>query len=409
MASGNERLSVKAIDAWARHKGRKAGHKLADGGGLYLTFLPSGAVTWQVRYSMGGKVRTLSLGPYPGTSLAEARAARRKAMAQVAEGLDPMTERKALRAEGLAAAAQTFELVAREWLRKQAAEWSDVHLTKSKRALERDVFPTLGALPVARVTTAAVAAVINGIQKRGVRETAQKVLQHVRSVFRFAQARGLRTDNPAEPVVEILEAAPPVRRHPALLTFPELGDVLRRMDAAPVTPAVRLCHRLIAFTAVRVANATAARWEHFDLEANVPVWRIPRAEMKVSAGRDHAHVVLLPESIAAELRRWRATQPLDAEYVFPGNQGRVHISRESVEKALRDTVGLRGKHSPHGWRSAFSTRAREDTDFDGELIDLSLDHVHSSSVARAYDRGIRLEKRVALAKWWGDALRAAES
>jgi hypothetical protein len=80
-----------------------------------------------------------------------------------------------------------------------------------------------------------------------------------------------------------------------------------------------------------------------------------------------------------------------------------------VEKALRDTMGLAGKHSPHGWRSALSTRAREDTDFDAELIDLSLDHVHASDVALAYDRGQRLAKRVALMTWWGNALESAEA
>ncbi len=79
----------------------------------------------------------------------------------------------------------------------------------------------------------------------GVRDTTQKILQHVRSIFRFAQAKGLRTDNPAEPVVEILERAPDVIHHAALLTFPELGDVLRRAEVAAVTHGVWLTHRLI--------------------------------------------------------------------------------------------------------------------------------------------------------------------
>jgi hypothetical protein len=132
--------------------------------------------------------------------------------------------------------------------------------------------------------------------------------------------------------------------------------------------------------------------------------------MKVSGGgRVHDHRVILAKQIASELRRWKAMQPKDSEYVFPGYQGRSHLSREALEKALRDTMGLAGKHSPHGWRSAFSTRAREDTDFDAELIDLSLDHVHASEVALAYDRGQRLAKRVALMAWWGDALEAAEA
>lgn len=414
MPSGNaarskERLSVKEIEKWLRSPERQAGHKLADGGGLYLTFLPSGRASWQVRYSHGGKLGTFSIGPSDEVSLADARAARRKIKDQVAEGVDPVTERRAKRAEGETSSGATFKSIAEQWLKKQREDgWSDIHYTKSERALERDVFPALGELPVARISTLMVAAVIKKVQARGVRDTAQKLLQHVRSVFRYAQAIGLRQDNPAEPVIEVLQRSPDVAHHPALLTFDELGDVLRRAEAANITPAVRLCHRLIAFTAVRVSNAVEARWEHFKLEQKPALWCIPRDEMKVGKGRTHAHTVILPEQLVRELRRWRSSQPEDAVYVFPGAGGRDHLSREAVEKALRVTLGLANKHSPHGWRSAFSTRAREDKDFEGELIDLALDHVHASDVARAYDRGQRLEKRVALAEWWGNELARAE-
>ena len=405
-----EKLAVKQIEKWLRAADRRPGQKLADGGGLYLTFLPSGRASWQVRYVHGGRPGTFSVGPVDEVSLAEARAARARIREQVEQGLNPVTERRAKRAERVADSQQTFDDVATAWLAKQKGEWAAIHFTKSKRALERDVLPTLGKLPVSRISTAMVAGVIERIQKRGVRDTTQKILQHVRSIFRFAQAKGLRTDNPAEPVVEILERAPDVVHHPALLTFPELGDVLRRAEVAAVTPGVRLAHRLIAFTGSRIGNVVGAKWAQFDLESEPASWRIPRSEMKVSGGgRVHDHRIILPKQIASELRRWRLLQPEGSVYLFPGHQGRSHLSRESLEKALRDTMGLSGKHSPHGWRSAFSTRAREDTDFDAELIDLSLDHVHASEVALAYDRGQRLAKRVALMAWWGDALELAEA
>lgn len=89
------------------------------------------------------------------------------------------------------------------------------------------MYPTIGKLTAARVTTAMVADVIDRVQRHGVRETAQKVLQHVRRCS-GAQVKVLRPDNPAGPVVEILSTAPGVVHNPALLTFPELGDVLRR-------------------------------------------------------------------------------------------------------------------------------------------------------------------------------------
>lgn len=242
------------------------------------------------------------------------------------------------------------------------------------------------------------------------RDTVAKIFQHVRSIFTLAQAKGLRTDNPAEAVVELLQRSAPAEHHPALLELHELGDVLRRNETANFSAAVRLAHRLIAFTVVRISNAVEARWQHFDLDATPAIWTVPRDEMKIGKrkGRTHAHTVVLPEQIGRDLRRWRNAQPKDIEWVFPENQGRTHLSREAIEKALRETLELAGKHSPHGWRSAFSTRVREDTDFDKELIDLCLDHVHASETARAYDRGERLEKRIALMKWWGDALEGAE-
>lgn len=405
-----EKLGVKQIERWLKSVDRRTGQKLADGGGLYLTFLPSRRASWQVRYVYGGKTRTFSIGLAGEISLAEARTTRALVRQQLEQGLDPVTERHARRAERVADSQQTFESVAADWLAKQKGEWSAIHFVKSRRALERDVMPTLGKLPVSRISTTMVAGVIDRIQKRGVRDTTQKILQHVRSVFRYAQAKGLRPDNPAEPVIEILEKAPDVVHHPALLTFSELGEVLRRGEIAGVTPGVRLAHRLIAYTATRIGNVVTAKWAHFDLESDPACWRIPRSEMKVTGGgRVHDHRVILPMQIASELRRWRLMQPEGNVYLFPGHQGRAHLSREALEKALRETMGLAGRHSPHGWRSALSTRSREDTDFDAELIDLSLDHVHASDVALAYDRGQRLAKRMALIAWWGNALESAEA
>lgn len=119
---------------------------------------------------------------------------------------------------------------------------------------------------------------------------------------------------------------------------------------------------------MRIGNAVEARWERFDLESKLAILEIPRAEMKVGKGRIQLRKVILPSQLTRDLRQWRAALPTDTVWLFPGNQGRDHLSREAIEKALRETLGLAGRHFPHGWRSALSTRAREDTDFDGELI-----------------------------------------
>jgi hypothetical protein len=152
-----EKLGVKQIERWLKSPDRRAGQKLADGGGLYLTFLPSGRASWQVRYACGRNTRTVSVGLAGDTSLAEARVARVRVREQVEQGLDPVTERRAKRAERVTDSQQTFAKVAADWLAKQKGEWAPIHFTKSGRALERDVMPTLGKLPVSRISTSMVA------------------------------------------------------------------------------------------------------------------------------------------------------------------------------------------------------------------------------------------------------------
>ena len=68
---------------------------------------------------------------------------------------------------------------------------------------------------------------------------------------------------------------------------------------------------------------------------------------------------------------------------------------------------LDGKHTSHGWRSAFSTLAR-DKGFERDVVELALDHAHDNEVARAYDRGERFEQRIDLYQWWDFQLSNAQ-
>ena len=69
------------------------------------------------------------------------------------------------------------------------------------------------------------------------------------------------------------------------------------------------------------------------------------------------------------------------------------------EKMYRVTLELEGKHSPYGWRSSFSTLAR-DNGIARDVVELALDHAHDNEVARAYDRGERFDDRIKLFNWW---------
>lgn len=397
-------VRIRAFISKAR-SGKANTKKLSDGGALYITLTPAGTPVWRIKYRYADKERVYSVGTYPAVGLEDARKQRDGVKALLKEGRDPVQARLLNQVAGAESSENTFETVAKAWLAKQRGQWSVVHYTKSKQAIERDVLPRIGRLPIKDIRPAMVATVIELIVKRGARDTALKVLQHVAGVFRLAQARGMRDDNPAEPVYEVLPGKKRKTRMPALLKFPSIGDMLRKAEAASLSPAVYMAHRLVAFTAARISNIVEAEWPEFDLNADVPTWTIPRAKMK-SKDRDHDHKIILAPQIADELREWRKTTG-GKGYVFPSPAGGDHITREALEKVYRVTLELEGKHSPHGWRSALSTLAR-DHGFERDVVELALDHIHDNDVARAYDRGERLQQRIKLARWWGEELRKAQ-
>lgn len=118
---------------------------------------------------------------------------------------------------------------------------------------------------------------------------------------------------------------------------------------------------------------------------------------------DHC-IPLFPE-IVSELRQWQNVFGSKG-YVFPPLETNTSDAN-LLRNMYRVTLGLEGKHSPYGWRSLFSTLAR-DNRIARDAVELALDHAHDNEVARAYDRGERFDERVKLFSWWGEQLTAAQ-
>jgi integrase len=404
MAGGIEKkITDRAIKSFVAKA--EVGKKLACGGGLHLFITAAGNATWRVKYRIDGKEKIYSIGMYPSISAAAAVVERDEVKAQIRENKDPVTQLRINRADNSMENENTLQSVAESWFVKMEKEWSAGHYKKSMQAFERDIYPSLGKIPVASITPAMVASTIETIYKRDVLETATRILQHLNCIFRYAQGKGLCRDNPALPAREVLPRKKNGGRMPALLEWAALGDVLRRADQARTTHVVRMAHRLIAFTGMRIGNVVEAEWKEFHLDQENPVWIIPRAKMKVK-DRLLDHRIPLGIEIAEELRQWQKMFG-GKGYVLLSPMGEKHIGRESIEKMYRVTLELGGKHSPHGWRSALSTLAR-DNGYARDVVELALDHADDNEVARAYDRGERFEERIKLFQWWGKQLAAAQ-
>jgi hypothetical protein len=86
--------------------------------------MPSGSKLWLYRFELGGKEKTLSIGPYPDVTLAQARDDARRL---VREGRDPSLEKRLRRTSRVEASAITFEAVARAWHEQLKDTWAPRH------------------------------------------------------------------------------------------------------------------------------------------------------------------------------------------------------------------------------------------------------------------------------------------
>ena len=157
--------------------------KYSDGKGLYLLVKPVGKY-WRLDYRFGGKRKTLALGVYPSVSLKDARERRREARKLLEGGADPGEARKAQKAAGSLNAANSFEVIAREWHARFLPTWTVGHADKIMRRFERDVFPWLGSRPVAEIDAPALLAALRRVESRGAIETAHRAMQSAWQVFR---------------------------------------------------------------------------------------------------------------------------------------------------------------------------------------------------------------------------------
>ncbi len=81
------------------------------------------------------------------------------------------------------------------------------------------------------------------------------------------------------------------------------------------------------------------------------------------------HRIPLCSEVASELRPGKQFSATKVMYSPPPLE--TNISGVNRLEMYRVTLGLEGKHSPYGWRSSFSTLAR-DNNFERDVVELAL-------------------------------------
>ena len=368
-------------------------YKLFDGGGLFLLVQPNGSKLWRVKYRYTGKERVYSIGAYPAISMAEARQTRESVKKLLAEGIDPILNRRTTKHQHIEASQKTLEVVARRWFDVKKGE--DEHKERSLRRLELYAFPRMGFRPIQEITTLELVTCLEAVEKRGILETAHRVKQLLQQVFRYAVRRGLITHNPAGDLRDVL--AFPEKNNFACIRPAELPSLLKAINAYNGDVLTLSAMKLLAYTFVRTGELIGARWEEIDWTRQE--WLIPGERMKM--GREH--VVPLARQTLALLEELRVITG-DREFVFfaPANKEK-HLSNGAILSALR-RMGYAGRMTGHGFRSLASTTLNEQRKYHPDVIERQLAHAERNEVRAAYNRAEYLLERKKMMQEWADFL-----
>ncbi len=369
--------------------------KLFDERGLFLLVAPAGGKWWRLKYRFDGKEKRLSLGVYPDVNLKDARNRRDAARKLLADGIDPSENRKAQKAAKQDRAANSFEVVAREWYAKQAPTWAPSHGDKIIRRLERDVFPWLGARPIADVLARDLLPVLRRIESRGAPETARRALSNCGQVFRYAVATGRAERDPSGDLRGAL--TPAKSKHFAAITEPkQAAELLRTLDGYQGTLTVTCALRLAPLVFVRPGELRKAEWAHIDLDA--AEWRYTVSKTKT------AHIVPLATQAVTILREIHALTGA-GRYVFPSARGNGRpMSENAVLVALRRLEVGKDEMSGHGFRAMARTILDEVLGVRPDLIEHQLAHAVRDPNGRAYNRTAHLAERKKMMQQWADYL-----
>jgi integrase len=378
----------------AKLRSLKTTGKHFDGLGLYLELTPAGGRYWRMKYRHSGKEKRLAFGVYPTVSLKDARELAAIARKTLQDGQDPSELRKTAKAKAVIESVNTLEAVAADWLAHQTARWTPLTLQRIRASLAVNIFPTLGSRPIASVKPGEVMAAVKKIEGRGASDQAGRVLQRVKSIFRWAVVHERIDSNPMLDLMPSEILKPREVQHRPALADRALPEFLAKLAAYEGDVHTVQALKLLMLTATRPGEVRGARWAEFDLDA--ALWTIPPERMKMKA--EHR----VPLSLQA-LEVLKTMQPLsgDRELVFPSPFYPSKSLSENTFNSALARMGYKGTATAHGFRALFSTVANE-SDWDADVIERQLAHKECNEVRAAYHRTTYMIERAKLLQWWAD-------
>jgi integrase len=284
--------------------------------GLAVRVTAAGVKSFVFEGRVRGRVKRVTIGPYPYMTVALARQEALRIKTEIAQGRDPIRDRAAQRK------VLTFGDLEEVYIERYAKP--------HKRTWKRDAQMIAGYLSrwrnrmLSDITIDDVARLHERLGRENGRYAANRTVALLRTMFNLARDWGhLETSNPAARVKFYRE-----EKRDRFLSPEELRRVNEALAEEP-DPYWRAYFPLSLLLGTRKSELQCARWEDMDLDQKT--WRIPSTK----AGRPH----LLPlPNAAAEILKGL---PKVSEFVFPGKGASGHLAESAKAwQRIRKRAGV---------------------------------------------------------------------
>jgi integrase len=351
------------------------------GFGVRVRRRPDGCVlrTYVVQYRANGRTRRSTVGGGARITLAQARGAARKLLAQVELGADPQADKATKRQRG----ARTFKATVDAYLEARRGELRPASLRVTTLYLTGPYFRPLHAIGIADIEHADIAARLTAITRTHSAHTASCARRAVSALFGWATEEGWVTTNPVAGTRKPVRA--PARDR--VLTDAELAAAWKACGDDDFGKIVRL----LILTGARRSEVGDMTWSEIDLDAGT--WTLPAARSK----NHRAHTVPLPATAVEILR---SVPRAGRDHLFGDGDG-AGFARWSRAKAELDRRLGAAAWRVHDLRRTVAT-GMIGIGIEPHHVEAVLNHFsgHRRGVAGVYNRSpYERQMKMALARW----------
>lgn len=350
---------------------------LSDGNGLQLRITSNGKKSWSLQYRYQGAMRKYTIGSYPEITLKDARARNTELRASIQAGNDPQTAKRLARSPSSTNVEECFEEYLRDHLKVNLKSWPEY-----ERAMRSDVLPFVGKIELEALDKPAIRAVIRRITERGRMVLANRVLQYISKMLKWAVGVGYITVNPAADIPKPAKE----RSRERVLSLNEVRSLLAACDSLGGVQADFV--KFLLFSGQRLNEiAKLTHDEIMNDHIAIPRDRNKSGEAIITPLLPHLRGILdgCPRGNGA--------------FVFSTTLGERPLSGFSqIKSQLQKASGVTD-WTFHDFRRSMAT-VLADAGIDQFTIKCALNH-KDNSVTGVYDRSYHIKaKSEALSKWY---------